>query len=432
MSAKEVKEFDNQRNYINLANGMFDTEIFELVEHDQEFHSSIRNPLEYDLDASCPLFLKFLDEVFQGDKEIIDVVQEMMGYFLTAETRAHKMFILEGAGSNGKSVLIEIIENLCGLKNVSHVSMNDLNQTFARGELVGKTLNVASENEFSERGLSTQHIKAISSGDTIRVELKYQQGFSYKVICKLLFAMNALPKVSDLSHGFLRRLVIIPFRRIFKKDADKDITVKLLEELPGIFNFAVEGLKRLKEQGFEFSRAKAIDSTIFSYKSQQNPVIPFVEDYITIGEADDRLEQNVLREAFTVWCRRMGESEFASQVTKNPRLFWAAFRTALLEKGVALPEVKTSNGTRYLPGLVLLQQPRQSMESIFEAESGEEDDDGEDLKLRDTEFEEEERMVLEEALDHESIQFDLNYLLTKFYDKLDFNEWLNGKPEALT
>ncbi len=126
--AKEVTEFDSDRNYINLANGMFNTETYELEEHDPELNSSVQNPLEYDPNAQCPRFNRYLDEVFLGDKDVICVVQEMMGYFLTSETRAHKMFILEGMGSNGKSVFIEVLEHLCGLQNVSHVSMNDLNQ----------------------------------------------------------------------------------------------------------------------------------------------------------------------------------------------------------------------------------------------------------------------------------------------------------------
>ncbi len=313
---------------------------------------------------------------------------------------------------------------------------------------------MASENEFSEKGLSTQHIKAISAGDTIRVELKYQQGFSYKVICKLLFAMNAFPKVTDLSHGFLRRLVIIPFRRIFKTDANSRLSEELLKELPGVFNFAVEGLKRLKEhRTLSFPKHNAIEETISRFKAELNPVIPFVSDYIVSGNADDRLEQNVLREAFSAWCRRMGESDFASKVARDPRIFWSGFRNALSEMGLPVPEIKTSNGRRYLPGLVLLNIPKQSNESIFENEGGketgrlvllphlkrkgleeefhveEDDDDGEDMKLQGTDFEEEERMALEEALDHESILFDLNYLPAKLFHKLGVNEWLDGKPE---
>lgn len=155
---------------------------------------------------------------------------------------------------------------MCGKKNVSHVAMNELNQPFARAELVGKLLNVSSENEFSEKGLNTQQIKSITAGDAIRVE------FSYHPVCKLLFAMNTLPATLDKSHGFFRRLVIVPFRKVFKgSEADRMLLEKLLAELPGIFNFAMEGLKRLRANDFEFSSSDAIEQAVANYKSEQNP-----------------------------------------------------------------------------------------------------------------------------------------------------------------
>ncbi|MDB5054118.1 MAG: putative primase/helicase [Bacilli bacterium] len=199
-AAEKVEEFDLNKQYINLSNGIFNTENFLLEEHRRELYSSIQNPIVYDPEAECPRFLQFLEEVLQGDRETIRVVQEMLGYCCSTETRAHKMFILEGSGSNGKSVLIEVAEHLCGKGNVSHVPMNDLSQAFARAELVGKLLNISSENEFSEKGLNTEQVKLLAAGDPIRVENKHEKGFSYKPVCKLLFAVNALPTARDKTH----------------------------------------------------------------------------------------------------------------------------------------------------------------------------------------------------------------------------------------
>jgi hypothetical protein len=143
-----------------------------------------------------------------------------------------------------------------------------------------------------------------------------------------------------------------------------------------------------------------------------------------------------------------------------------------------VPDERTSNGVRFLYGLTLLKEAKPSMASLIDkVEHGESstaevfnetedetdvpndhretvqiifsekyegqgqddavenpseeetDDDGEDLKLRGTDFEEEERLALEKALDHESIQFDLNYLPARVFRKLGVNEWLDGRPE---
>ena len=474
--AKHVAEFDTNKVHLNLTDGMFNTETFELEEHDPDFHSSIQTPIEYDPDAQCPRFLKFLNEIFQGDQQIIQVVQEMMGYCCTAETRAHKMFILEGIGSNGKSVLIEVIEHLCGKQNVSHVPMNELSQPFARAELVGKLLNVSSENEFSPKGLNTQQIKTITVGDMIRVENKHERGFSYQPVCKLLFGMNTLPATLDKSHGFFRRLVIVPFRKVFKgAEADRMLLEKLLEELPGIFNFAMEGLKRLRTNDFEFSSSDAIKQAVSNYKSEQNPVITFVADYVEAGMPSDRLGKNELFERFQTWCKQQGETDFALKSNRDRRVFWAAFRTALLEAGLPTPAEATSNGWRYFFGLTLLNERKKDMADLFNEPDDEpstetapektgsqntslprtlvrvtvdgkfdeltgddtekrlfeekSEDDGENLPLLGTDFEEAEREDLENAFDYECIQFDLNYLPAKVFLGLGINEWLDSKPE---
>lgn len=461
--AKSVKEFDTFRSHLNLANGMFNTDTLELEEHHPDFHSSIQNPLVYDETAECPRFLRFLDEVFQGDKQTIGVVQEMMGYCCTAETRAHKMFILEGVGSNGKSVLIEIIEHLCGKQNVSHVAMNELSQPFARAELVGKLLNVSSENEFSEKGLNTQYVKSIAAGDMIRVENKHEKGFNYRPVCKLLFGMNALPATMDKSHGFFRRLVIIPFRRVFKgAEADKMLLEKLLEELPGIFNFAMDGLRRLQERDFVFSESEAIEQAVNSYKAEQNPVIPFVSDFVDQGSDDDRVSKNELFDRFQVWCRQQGETDIASRSSRDRRVFWTAFRNALLEAGIPMPEERQSNGFRFLHGLKMLKEAKPSMADIFddgdeqvatEAAPGQQKgrglsgqkvtarvsvggkfgellgDDSNEWLSADEVDDDYEEFESEEELNHESIQFDLNYLPAQISHGLQVREWLDGKPE---
>ncbi|MHA6481650.1 DNA primase family protein [Paenibacillus sp. strain BS8-2] len=416
--AKHVSEFDVNKVHLNLTDGMFNTETFELEEHDPDFHSSIQNPIEYDLDAQCPRFLTFLNEIFQGDQQIIKVVQEMMGYCCTAETRAHKMFILEGIGSNGKSVLIEVIEHLCGKKNVSHVAMNELNQPFARAELVGKLLNVSSENEFSEKGLNTQQIKSITAGDAIRVENKHEKGFSYHPVCKLLFAMNALPATLDKSHGFFRRLVIVPFRKVFKgTEADRMLLEKLLVELPGIFNFAMEGLKRLQANDFEFSSSDAIEQAVANYKSEQNPVITFVSDYVEAGTPSNRLGKNELFERFQTWCRQQGETDFAFKSNRNRRVFWAAFRTALLEAGLPTPAEATSNGWRYYPGLTLLDERKKDMADLFNELNDE------------TEGEEMEDLVVEEQHEDDVVALEVDFLVNGFLKGLTFGEWMEKEDD---
>jgi len=145
-------------------------------------------------------------------------------------------------GANGKSVLAEVIRHIAGPDNVSNVPLAKLTDRFGLDNLPGKTVNISTENELGDKHLNTQNFKAITGGDVVNVEQKYKDSFSCELFCKLLISVNQLPKTLDHSHGYYRRLVIVPFQKVFREEEqDPNLLDKLLTELEGILVFALEG-----------------------------------------------------------------------------------------------------------------------------------------------------------------------------------------------
>ncbi|MET3210366.1 UNVERIFIED_CONTAM: phage/plasmid-associated DNA primase [Paenibacillus sp. PvR008] len=135
--------------------------------------------------------------------------------------------------------------------------MNDLEKPFARAEMVNKLVNITTENEAGSKGIETSYLKAIASGDPVRVEEKFKKGYTQELHCKMVFAMNNLPYSKDKSHGLTRKVSIIPFEKTYKKgQKDPYLKDKLLEEGAGILNFALQGLERLRNNSFEFSPSR--------------------------------------------------------------------------------------------------------------------------------------------------------------------------------
>ena len=215
----------------------------------------MRVPVNFDEAADCPRTRQFLDEILLGDELGISTLQEFMGYCLTGETRAEKALALIGPGANGKSVLLRLLRALCGPMNVSSVGLSSLQGRFSSFSLVGKLVNISAENEL--RGsLNTELFKLIVSGEPLQVEKKFKQSFAFSPYCKLVLAMNSLPYTDDTTAGFSRRLLIVPCRRIFTpQEADRHLIDKLLVELPGVLNFALEGLRRLRENDYLFTES---------------------------------------------------------------------------------------------------------------------------------------------------------------------------------
>ncbi|EFM09538.1 phage/plasmid primase, P4 family [Paenibacillus curdlanolyticus YK9] len=347
--APRVEKMDAERNYLNLENGMLNLSTLELEPHRPEALSTVRVPIWYDMNAECPEFLEFLSVIFDGDEELIDLVAEIFGYCLTTETRAHKAFIFYGKGSNGKSVLIEMLKCLIGKANISSLTLGELDKPFSRYGLVDKLLNVATENEVSSSALDTTYFKAIVSGEEIQVEKKHEQGFSYAPYCKLVFALNNLPYSKDKSFGFRRRLIIVPFNKTFEEGkADVFLQDKLKKELPGILNFALKGLVRLRKNRYKFSSSKAVDEALQAYTDTLNPVQRFVREKLSAADSSCRIRYNKIMSAFDDWADKNGHQNNYSQAKLSDLI-----KDCLKAQGITFETFK-SGGLRGLQGISLV------------------------------------------------------------------------------
>ncbi|WP_238882324.1 phage/plasmid primase, P4 family [Clostridium sp. YIM B02551] len=317
-------ELNSYKRYINMLNGMYDLEEHILVQHNPEFYSSIQIPIPYDENAECPMFMKFLDDCFQGDEESKILAQEWAGYLLTAETKAQKALILYGEGANGKGVFIDIMSYLIGQENISSIPLNELHKGFSRVCLYNKLANISNENECNGNSFNTQYFKAITGEDVITAEQKNKPVFEFKPTVKLVFSTNNLPHTKDTSYGFMRRLSILHFRNTVKEEnRDRDLKEKLKLEAQGIFRWAVEGLKRLRENNFKFSECTTSNEVIKQYEKDLNPMVLFFEECIRKAKVDHREDRRIIYNSFRVWAEANGMEGYAKISTQR---FWKKFQ----------------------------------------------------------------------------------------------------------
>lgn len=344
-----AKEMNMYNHIINLKNGVFDIRDMIFSSHNPKHFSTIQIPVEYKENAECPTFLKYLDEVFEGDKERIAVAQEWFGYALTTETKAQKALILYGSGGNGKGVFVEVLSLLIGADNISHIPLNELHKGFSRVCLYGKTANISSENESDGKTLNTQYFKAIVGEDVINAEQKGKPVFSFKPTVKMIFSMNNFPTTKDKSNGYYRRLMILNFSAYFSEEnRDKDLKKKLRKELPGIFLWAIEGLKRLKENDYKFSKCRNMEEMLDEYKVEQNPLIGFFDECVAKEDDTEHRESNKeIYEAFKKWAEDNGHKVYASISSQK---FWKQFEALAKERGWQCKSGR-SNSFRYHTGV---------------------------------------------------------------------------------
>ncbi|MDU1509965.1 MAG: phage/plasmid primase, P4 family [Clostridium butyricum] len=308
-------------------------------------------PFEYDPNAKCDKFLKFIADITENDSQLIALLQEIVGYCLTSETRAEKGFYFHGSGSNGKSLLTKIITELVGKENISNESINGMSRRFGLQSLIGKTVNISAENELKDgKAVNTENMKALISGDSITIDIKHKQPIEYKPICKLIFLVNSLPNTTDVTYGYFRKILIVPFNRKFEgEDKDVNLFEKIKDdEMPGILNWALEGLKRLRSNNYKFTESNAINKLMDKYQKDQNPVISFVEDMI-VADEENKISKKELINKYYTWVHQQGIDDKNS--TSNQK-FWKMLEAALNKLNIHVEDKKV-RGIRHLKGIRL-------------------------------------------------------------------------------
>lgn len=222
----------------------------------------------YDADAECPLWDAFLEEVLP-DGPTRRVLQEFCGmvYIDRARISIEKFAIFVGRGANGKSVIFEVLKRVLGEDNVSTLDSSQLIKENMIPYVKGKRLNFSPDVRRSSDFDSA--LKALASGQEVTGRRIY--GEAEKIKCPpLVFALNEMPRFLDVTPAFFRRVLLFHFSvQIPPERQDRELVGKICQkELPGIFNWIMEGRRRLLRNGGQFSPSPEMDRSLALLQSE--------------------------------------------------------------------------------------------------------------------------------------------------------------------
>lgn len=300
-------------NMVNLQNGIYDLEKGKLLPHAPDRVSFVQLPFAYSKEAPQPKhFFKYLTFALDGDQKVIDEIQKFLGYCLISENNHQVALWLHGRAKSGKSTLAQIISKLVGDRNWTTFRLDNMDNRYETSSLIDKRLVWIDEITIKEFNMvSENRLKTMISGGTVVIEMKYKGQFSYRPQAKWVITGNELPRINDASDGFWRRILIIPFRNVIDSP-DKDfVDTKILPELPGIFNWALIGLDRLRKEGFlEPEASKQVKE---EWKEDSDPMRVFINDVLVVTGLDkDRVENDTLYDKYSKWCNRSGNKPLSS------------------------------------------------------------------------------------------------------------------------
>lgn len=320
-----IREF-NSHPIISFRNGALHIDInsgeAELKSHDLYDYVTVQLPYHFDKNAKCPQWEKFIAEITNNQEDAQAVLQEFAGYLLLPHCKFQKALMLKGGGSNGKSVFFDIISALLGgigKDSDGYVSSTEPSKwikDFRLMPLRNSWVNISNETESNLCGAEGM-IKKIVAGEVLEDSYKHKDPIPFKTRSKLMMACNFFPTVNDTSDGFMRRWLIVELPmhfvdkdkvRPFTNDRELDpfLEDKLMQELPGIFNWMLEGLKRLlKQKGF--TKTKQQDALINEFRAVNNPLYSFVEENEEKFKGSDQghtVDRATIFNIFSAWADR--------------------------------------------------------------------------------------------------------------------------------
>ncbi len=300
----------NKSILVNLLNGTFEISPYKQIlrEPRSEDFLTYQLPFAFNKDAKAPIFQNFLNQVLpEVEKQMI--ISEFFGYLFIKQSviKLEKALLLYGNGANGKSVIFDVINALLGgNKNVSNYSLHCLTEEkgYHRAMLANMLLNYASE---ISGNLEASIFKQMASGEPIEARLPSCNPFILTDYAKLIFNCNELPFVTEHTHAFYRRFTIIPFDiTIDEKDQDRELSKRIIDnELSGVFNWVLEGLRRLLENK-KLTYCASVNNQLELYKKQSDTVQLFLEDEHYSKSSIEYLPLQDLYSSYRCYCSESG------------------------------------------------------------------------------------------------------------------------------
>ncbi len=329
--------FDQNPLLTNCLNGTFDCQSDILREHRREDYITKIIRVNYNKNAQAPVFLQFLNRIFNGDQELIKFIQRAIGYTLTGLTGEQCVFILYGSGANGKTRFLEILRALMG-DYAAHIPTESLmlktsgsnNIPSEIADLRGARLVTATETNEGQR-LNESLIKQLTGEDTVKARQLYAKWFEFIPEFKLWLAANHKPSIQGTDRAIWRRVYLIPFEvTIPDHERDKQLGAKLKAELEGIFAWAVEGCREYLQRGLDVP-AKIRRATD-EYKAEMDVIGEFLEERCQKSD-DNTIESGQLYTNYKQWCEESGE-QYLTKKSFGMRLNERGFQAVRAAKGV--------------------------------------------------------------------------------------------------
>ena len=319
-----MEELDTDRWVINCRNGTIDLKTRELKAHNPDDLLTKIVPVAYNPESKRTRFEQFLKEVLV-EEDVIAFVKRFAGYSATGNTHHERIFaILHGEGMNGKSTLVELLQDALGdyatgteAQTILTKRYHSINNDIAA--LKGARFVSVRETEKDE-WLAESKVKELTGNDTITARFLFCEPFDFRPEFTLWISTNNKPGVRGTDNAIWDRIRLIPFNQRFEgKVKDIELPQKLREELEGVFAWIVEGCLEWQQHGLE--APKTVTEATAGYRAEMDTLAAFISDCCVVHE-NASVPATPLYNKYVAWCEenhetRMNQRSFGQELKRR-------------------------------------------------------------------------------------------------------------------
>lgn len=298
---------------IIFNNGVLDVdqyiqETYKLRAANPLFFSLSSIPHDFSPTRTSPLWLEFLNDIFNGDQQRIKLLQEWFGYNLVPDMSFEKFMIFVGRPRSGKGTVLSALSAVLGSNQVCSTNLRTLCGSFGFQPMLGKLAAFMGDvrtPRYGDLGTALERILQIVGKDSVSINRKNLPILSnVQLCCRFTVALNDFPSLPDYANALEPRLCLLDFPNTYRGREDRTLKPRLEAEAGSIVPWALEGLKRLRLNN-AFTDPRSSKKAVDSLRDVISPITTFVRAWCDLEDGLE-IQQEDLYDAWKMWGRRQG------------------------------------------------------------------------------------------------------------------------------
>ena len=305
MGKTPEKSVSNNPDLILVGNGILNIETMQLQPYTPDIYLINKIPWNYDPNASCPKIDAFEDQTIDKTQQLI--FYEFLGDCILSTNKYKRSYVAVGPTDTSKTQQAKIVMRFLDWQNIASHTIQEINHDKnAPSDLYQKLLNIGDDTSSSILR-ATGVWKTITGGGFIMGRPMYQKAFQFLPYCKFWMNCNNLPAInpSEDDDSYYNRLLPQKYERtVAEKDKIPNFadTITTPQEMSGLLNHAIEGIKRLRKQKGYTENMTTPQKKDF-YIRESAPTRHFIEKSleVTNSESDEILQDDLYRKIVEFW-----------------------------------------------------------------------------------------------------------------------------------